>query len=146
MAGDECTVDGWPRAYGAEVDRVPVELDEVMAAACLWDPAVQSGVYFLINDGRVDYVGQSLNVLGRIAEHQRRGRRFTHVSIVLAPPDELLRIEKLYIRAFRPPWNRYEPSDRAAYGEVPIEALRAAVEGIGRARRREEPGQVAPAG
>lgn len=62
------------------------------------------GVYFLINRGRVVYVGQSVNVFARIAQH-RASKTFERVAYVVLPIDRLDIVESLYIHVLRPPLN-----------------------------------------
>ncbi len=63
-----------------------------------------SGVYFLIKDGRVVYVGKSNNVHRRIQEHLKQ-KCFDRINVIECPEPELGRIEAHYIRAFRPVLN-----------------------------------------
>jgi len=77
--------------------------DEIIAKS---DPILQSsGVYFLIKNGSIVYVGQSTDVHARIATH-RRDKEFDRVTIIWCPPDSLLKVEAKYIAKFRPVLNR----------------------------------------
>lgn len=64
-----------------------------------------SGVYFLIRDGEIVYVGQSVDVLHRIARHRREGRQFDAYSFIECEPSDLDDLERTYIRAFVPEGN-----------------------------------------
>lgn len=64
----------------------------------------QSGVYFLIRDGRVVYVGQSVNIHSRIATHIK-DKEFDSFSFIPFPRWELDVAESLYIHALRPEIN-----------------------------------------
>jgi predicted GIY-YIG superfamily endonuclease len=72
---------------------------------------MMSGVYFLWRDeSALQYVGSSLHIQNRIAQHiWGRRIRFTHYSVVEVNDDRLLsvmeRIENAYIKALEPPHN-----------------------------------------
>lgn len=61
-----------------------------------------SGVYFLIQDSRVVYVGKSVDMYTRVSEHKSKGREFTHFSVIQCPPEGLNELESKYILAFNP--------------------------------------------
>ena len=69
------------------------------------------GIYFLLRGQEVVYVGQSIDVLTRIARHKREGKWFDHYTIMAAPEDQLDRLEAMYIRAF-------VPCDNISFGNV----------------------------
>lgn len=79
---------------------IPYLEDEIVAAAVPTSTA--SGIYFLIRAGEVVYVGQSLDVLHRIARHRREGRPFDAYAVLECTVDKLDELERLYIRAFVP--------------------------------------------
>lgn len=69
-----------------------------------------SGVYFLVHLGKVVYVGQSVGVQARIAQHAAEGaKEFTHAFFLPVPPSDLDAVEASFIRALRPPYNRGYP-------------------------------------
>ena len=61
-------------------------------------------VYFLINDNKVVYVGQSLNVYSRIKEHEK-DKKFDRVLYMLADIKNLQEVERKYINALLPKYN-----------------------------------------
>ena len=63
------------------------------------------GVYFLVHDGRVVYVGQSVNVIARIAQHIADGKKFSRMAYVPCNRENLDVLESLYIHLLRPPLN-----------------------------------------
>jgi hypothetical protein len=65
-----------------------------------------SGIYILFDDGDPVYVGKSRSVITRIAEHVRRGRKFTHYHMIQCHSDELDRYEQHYINLLMPPGNK----------------------------------------
>ena len=69
-----------------------------------------SGVYFLIRDKRVVYVGQSKNALSRIQTHITGSAiDFTHCSVIWTRPEHLDVVESLYILILNPIHNVRPP-------------------------------------
>ena len=63
-----------------------------------------SGVYFLINDNKIIYIGQSKNVFARIHTHSMT-KKFNKIAWVNCELKHLDIIESFYIHAFRPELN-----------------------------------------
>ena len=82
--------------------RIPVVINE-MRACC--------GVYFLFNQDRLEYVGQSRQLQYRISQHvnktrlDRRDDWFSHVAAIWVPIAFLDTVECYYIKKFKPPRN-----------------------------------------
>lgn len=76
--------------------------EDIVAQAQPWENC--SGVYFLINNGKVVYVGQSVNVFARMMYHQN-GRKFDSFAYVPCATKHLDVLESLYIHCLRPPEN-----------------------------------------
>jgi hypothetical protein len=70
-----------------------------------------AGVYFLVRDERVVYVGKSLNVYQRVASH-RPSKLFDKVSFIRCHEAHLLRLEAMYISKFNPEFNQAGRTDR----------------------------------
>lgn len=70
------------------------------------------GIYFLVDNGRVVYVGQSNHIARRVAQHQMNEARFDSIAFFEAPEFFLKGIEAHYIRLFRPPLNTDVPYNR----------------------------------
>lgn len=75
---------------------------QIVEAAQLWEGGC--GVYFLIKGGRVVYVGQSVNVHGRVCEHAK-SKDFDGFAWVPCAQSALDKLESLYIHALRPYMN-----------------------------------------
>ncbi len=82
--------------------------DQIVAGAIPWQKP--SGVYFLINKKQVVYVGQSTNVYARIVAHT--DKEFDSFAFISCDPDQLNRIESLYIHLLRTPLNGKIDDDR----------------------------------
>lgn len=79
--------------------------EEEIVAAGAFVPNV-SGVYFLICDNRVLYVGQSSNVYPRVSNHLRDSLHdFDRVAVIECPAEELDVLESLYIWWLQPEGN-----------------------------------------
>lgn len=63
-----------------------------------------TGIYFLIANGEVVYVGQSINVHARVASHMAE-KHFDRVAIVECSAPNLDELELLYIQKFKPSLN-----------------------------------------
>lgn len=59
------------------------------------------GIYFLVRDGVVVYVGQSKNVHRRINDH-KSGKEFDRINVIECLEKDLDQLEALYIKKFRP--------------------------------------------
>ena len=68
-----------------------------------------SGVYFLIHQGKIVYIGQSVCVPQRIAEHQRSGKEFDSCAYVVCEQDALDLLESMYIHVYQPKLNGDSP-------------------------------------
>lgn len=68
------------------------------------------GVYFLLLDGEIVYVGRSVNVLGRLATHRTNATiTFNRVFVERCREEQLGHLEALYINKFRPKHNAAVP-------------------------------------
>ena len=69
-----------------------------------------AGVYFLMRDEVVTYVGQSINVMNRIQTHKNeRAKYFNLYNYILCDVDQLDMLESLYIHKFHPEHNKTAP-------------------------------------
>jgi hypothetical protein len=62
------------------------------------------GIYFLVANDRVVYVGQSVNIAGRIGTHAST-KKFDRVAFVPCEEEHMNILESLYIHILRPPLN-----------------------------------------
>jgi hypothetical protein len=77
---------------------------EIIAASVPFKP--MCGIYFLIKEKKVVYVGQSVNVPARVASHfHDKQKSFENVAIIECHPDQLDVWETLYIHLLRPEQN-----------------------------------------
>lgn len=68
------------------------------------DESCFTGVYFLIKNRRVIYVGQSVNIFSRLREH-RKDKDFDSFKFLQCKRHELDVIESKYIYALKPKLN-----------------------------------------
>lgn len=67
-----------------------------------------SGVYFLVGDSVVVYVGQSVNVWARIATHFTEDRKnFSTAWFIPVVRSRLDEVERLFIKLLRPAYNQH---------------------------------------
>lgn len=89
-----------PKRVLDAVREVDYTEDEVSYGAV---PATQSiGIYFLIREGRVVYVGQTKDVFLRLSKHRRDGKVFEAYNFIPCDTADLDRLESIYITAFLP--------------------------------------------
>lgn len=86
-----------------------VSEDVIVQAAKPWEGF--SGVYFLVSDGKIVYVGQSVNVYSRLQNHA--DKKFDSFTIIQCKKEHLDMLESLYIHMFKPPMNGHETSNCA---------------------------------
>ena len=66
-----------------------------------------AGIYLLLRDSAVVYVGQSLSAYGRVRQHQLEGTKaFDRFTVIRCPVSALDALERAYIAKFQPEYNR----------------------------------------
>lgn len=69
------------------------------------------GIYFLIAVGNIVYVGKSKDIILRLSNHMREGRKvFDSFCVLKCAPEELDTLEALYIAKLRPSLNTQRPA------------------------------------
>jgi hypothetical protein len=63
------------------------------------------GVYFLVKGKEIVYVGQSVDILGRVSRHHRGGIDFDAFCLLPCKKEDMDRIEATYIAALMPDLN-----------------------------------------
>lgn len=85
-------------------DDLPLCLQDIAGLLDISAEAVRVGVYFLVREGEVQYIGQSTNVAARVSCH--RGKiDFDSVFVLECAVKDLDRTEGSLIRAMRPRMN-----------------------------------------
>ena len=75
------------------------------------DPQPLIGVYLLLLRGRVSYVGSSLNMPKRVAEHRVNCRPFDQVFYIATKANQREALERVLIKAIDPHQNRMHRSN-----------------------------------
>lgn len=88
--------------------RIPIELSDI--AHRLTITGAQVGVYFLVRDLSVVYVGRSVDVKNRVAAHAREGKEFNDVLVLPCQRDVLGVLEEEWIDRLKPEYNLKMPS------------------------------------
>jgi hypothetical protein len=81
-------------------------------------PSRTHGVYFIIKEGEVFYVGRSTNLYTRVKESLRRSNCDTAFYVKLLPRD-IYRNEKRYIKRLQPKFNRKHSKRGGGGGRKP---------------------------
>lgn len=79
------------------------------------------GIYFLVADGQIVYVGMSNHITRRVTQHAERGLQFDAVAWFEAPAEYLQDIEAYYIGRIRPGLN-FDLPNYPAFAEL-VKAL-----------------------
>lgn len=93
-------------AYFRRIGRKGATHDEIVEQAHPLEPIC--GVYFLVKEKRVVYVGQSVNIVARLATHMGT-KDFDSTCYMVARPEELDFIESFYIYMLSPALNGPAP-------------------------------------
>lgn len=89
----------------------PLLSPEAIIAQAVPACPIMCGVYFLIRDGKVVYVGQSVHISNRIAAHAQR-KQFDCWSWLPCEIEGLDALERAYINALMPEDNRDHVTER----------------------------------
>lgn len=96
---------------------VPVEA--IHAHSIEFEKTVVCGIYFLIRDGEIKYVGQSVDIFKRIREHRQHAYiKFDRFSMIPVRKEKLTEVETWYIQHFRPEYNRVRKQPRPSEAKV----------------------------
>ena len=63
------------------------------------------GIYFLVKDDEIIYIGQSINIPARLAQHVNK--HFDRVFVLECSQSELNTVERIYLNHFRPRLNGF---------------------------------------
>jgi excinuclease UvrABC nuclease subunit len=69
------------------------------------------GIYFLLNNGIIIYIGQSTNILTRVVDHSRN-KIFTHYGYIECSEIDLNYLEKKMIQKYKPSLNKSLNADQ----------------------------------
>lgn len=89
---------------------------------------VQSGIYFLIREGVIVYVGKSGNVYRRVSDHTKT-KEFDRISVIECSAESLDALERVYIKKFKPVLNIVGLCGYAAQ-DLMLDAMHAGVESV----------------
>lgn len=89
--------------------------DAILATAAPTQP-IMTGIYFLISDGRIVYVGQSWNIIVRVASHATT-KRFDSWAWIPCDREGLNSLERAYLNALLPEYNTDRITTRLKGGD-----------------------------
>lgn len=93
-----------PKRVLHALSNIPYMHYEIVESSLRYGTGV--GIYFLLMEKEVVYVGQTTNLLARLHKHQRDGKIFDAVSFIQCGESHLDNLEAMYIDAFLPEYNR----------------------------------------
>jgi len=83
------------------------EKDYILKNSLSKNELIFSGIYFLISDKEIVYVGKSKDVACRINNHKKEDvKKFDNVFFIKVPEKELESTENYYISKFKPKYNK----------------------------------------
>jgi hypothetical protein len=83
-----------------------------------------SGVYFLIHEGQVVYVGQSVDMRRRLADHIGEGAKvFDSITFIPLPISQLNVVEARHIKRYLPRYNNCPASQAIRHGRARVVEL-----------------------
>jgi hypothetical protein len=86
-------------------DLLAYSTDDILWDAEPYDHAVKKGVYFLIYNGIIEYVGQSKNLYGRFSNHEHIKPHHAIAFIRVDNPVQRDKVEAFYINKYQPRLN-----------------------------------------
>ncbi len=92
------------KASNTLTGRAMVSVEQILESAISRDDTFP-GVYFLVRDGGIIYIGQSINVFSRALEH----RNFDQWAYIPCERKQLDVLESMYIHWLRPARNHCDP-------------------------------------
>jgi hypothetical protein len=99
-AAESLLMTAIPKRVLNALSEIPHDMEEVLEAAIPYRHG--TGIYFLIKDKEVVYVGQSTDVFHRMARHRRDSRDFDSFAYIECEKEKLDELEAAYITAFVP--------------------------------------------
>jgi len=101
--------------YNPDIGEVPSELIRInnVKKLPLETITTTSGVYFLYDGNKLVYIGQSIDIRGRIMTHVREERKnFDKVFFINCHVNQLIEIETALIKYFNPYYNQLTAKDK----------------------------------
>ena len=103
-AAQTLLVTSMPKRVLLAIASAPYSQEEILEACIPAQSLV--GIYFLVKNKEVIYVGQSgFDVLARISKHRREGRDFDAYAFMQCDKDKVDEFESMYITALMPELN-----------------------------------------
>lgn len=94
-----------PQRFRDAVSKANYSSDEILLARM---PANNmTGIYFLINNDKIRYVGQTVNIFHRLAQHKRNDKVFDSYAFIPCEKEQLNELEKTYLDLLMPEENKY---------------------------------------
>lgn len=96
-----------------------VSVDAIHAHSIEFEKTVVCGIYFLICEEQIVYVGQSVDIFKRLREHRKEGyKKWDRFSMIPVRKEKLTEVETWYIQHFRPKYNRTRQKPRPSEAKI----------------------------
>lgn len=93
-----------PFKFRQAMEKANYTESEIIASA--FSVEYDSGVYFLVREGRVVYIGKTTNVLARVLKHRQTSKKFDSFSFIPCLPEHMDELERTYICLLMPDENQ----------------------------------------
>jgi len=94
-----------------KVGRLPTALHALAGNIFSVDSFRVVGIYFLVKDNDIVYVGQSIEVPSRVRGHKSTGKKFDSAYFIPVPEAALNEVERAFIAVLKPPLNGTNPKE-----------------------------------
>ena len=95
-----------------------IALNTAVVAKLRAGPMPASGVYFLMNEGEIAYIGESPNVFMRVGAHAQGAKRFDGWAYCEVEEEKRYALKQALITVIRPPQNHIRPTADQNQGEA----------------------------
>lgn len=92
-------------------DNLTEEIITVLSMPVIWPQHRHSGIYFLLDDDEIVYVGQSKNIQARFENHTKSNKIFNRWFYIFCDIEDLNKTEAYYILMLRPKYNIAIPKE-----------------------------------
>lgn len=101
----------YPISRNGEIPEITKETITSSASKYLHPGEPYCGIYFLILDDEIVYVGQSRDIKSRISQHSKTDKFWDKFFYILCERDQLNKLESHYINQFKPKYNIAIPKE-----------------------------------
>ena len=101
------TLNLWPLHLEDTEEDFTNDMIATLAAPVIWPRHKETGIYFLLDDDRIVYIGKSTNLRSRFEQHAntKSEKVYNRYFYIFCKEENLDKTEAYYILQFRPKYN-----------------------------------------